>query len=641
MSRMLCVRVAVVGVLVVAMAAGASAASRKRTGGGSPDPARVAEIAKMLPEVPRGAGRPISDRQAWDAVAKAPGFREVVPRAARSLKEPMPELPDDLYLDYSRTGNRDRYQNVFFKRHSRWAGLVLAECLENKGRFLPAIDEGLRAILAEKTWVLPAHDGALRNFKGDVVEIDLTAAATAATLATADYWLGDKLKPETRKLLRSEWERRTFAPFEGAVTQGKPRLGWLTTTNNWNAVCLAGVAGAALTAIEDPNRRGFFVASAEKYVQNFLDGFTPDGYCSEGLGYWNYGFGNFMLLAEAVCQATDGKLDLWEKPKIREIARFGRRIEILPGVNPAFADCHVGSRPDVSLMAFVSRRFGFGWKEYEEKGLLLAAGPSSNLFELGLIGFPNSAGNRAAAEPTPQAPRDWFAEAGILICRPGPGTQCLLGVALKGGHNAEHHNHNDVGSFVVALGGKTPLVDPGSEVYTARTFSGRRYESKVLNSFGHPVPRVAGRLQQTGRQAAANVVKTEFTDKTDTLVLDITAAYDVKELKRLRRTFVFSREGRGSLTVTDEVEFTSPQTFETALVTFDESKAGPGDTVLVGDGAEAVKVGIAVTGAKLSPIRSEAIREDLPGRRIPTRLGIELAEPVTRASIRLTITPAA
>ena len=36
-----------------------------------------------------------------------------------------------------------------------------------------------------------------------------------------------------------------------------------------------------------------------------------------------------------------------------------------------------------------------------------------------------------------------------------------LGVALKGGHNAEHHNHNDVGSYVVALAGTTPLLDPG------------------------------------------------------------------------------------------------------------------------------------------------------------------------------------
>jgi len=634
------ISVAVVAILGSAITSAPAAKRAAKKSGGSPDPARVAEIAKMLPERPQGAGPTVSDRQAWTAVARARGFSAVVQRAERLAKEPIPDLPDDLYLDYSRTGNRDRYQRVFSARHSRFATLVLAECLEHKGRFLPAIDESLRAILAEKTWVLPAHDGDLGNFKGEVVGIDLSAAATASLLATADYWLAEKLRPETRKLLKSELERRTFKPFEGAVRERKPTLGWLTTTNNWNAVCLAGVTGAALAGIEDRQRRAFFVASAEKYVQHFLDGFTPDGYCSEGLGYWNYGFGNFMVLAEGIAGATGGKLDLWELPKVRRIAQFGQRIEISPGISPAFADCHIGSRPDVRLMAFVSRRFGFGWKELEARGLLLAPGPTNGLLELGLLGFANSASKRPAAAAPREELRDWFADAGILICRPAPGNPGAMGVALKGGHNAEHHNHNDVGSFVVALGGKTPLVDPGSEVYTKRTFSGQRYESKVLNSFGHPVPRVAGRLQQTGRQAAAKVLKTSFTDKADTLVLDISSAYAVKDLKKLQRTFVFSREGSGSLTVTDEVEFASPQPFETALITFDKAKPGPGDALLVGDGAGAVKVSIAVTGTRPFRLGSESIQEDLPEGRIPTRLGIELSEPVTKAAITLTITPA-
>jgi hypothetical protein len=664
MKKRCWILVAVVAILASAStsAPAAKRAAKKSDRGGAPDAARVAEIAKMLPEKPRGVGPTIADRAAWEAVAKARGFSDVVRRAERSLEEPMPELPDDLFLEYSRNGNRDRYQGVNSRRHSRCFNMILAECLENKGRFLPAVDEALRALLAEKTWVLPAHDGSLRNFKGEVVEIDLASSAMASAMATADYWLGEKLRPETRKLLRSELERRAFTPFEGAVTKGSPRLGWLTTTNNWNAVCLAGVTGAALTSIEDRQRRAFFVAAAEKSIQNFLAGFTPDGYCSEGLGYWNYGFGNFMVLAENVFQATSGGLDWWENPKIREIAQFGRRIEIFPGISPAFADCHIGSRGDTRLMAFVSRRYGFGWKDLEQRGLLLASGPSSGLLELGLIGFPNSAGKRPpAVETAPPGLRDWFADAGILICRPAQSadrrgspdpaesggsvgrpatTQPALGVALKGGHNAEHHNHNDVGSFVVALNGRTPLVDPGSEIYTARTFSGRRYDSNVLNSYGHPVPRVAGQLQQTGRQAAAKVLKTEFTDKADTLVMDISSAYAVKDLKKLQRTFVFSREGSGSLTVTDEVEFASPQTFETALITFDKVNPQPESLILVGEGASTVKVSISVPGVKSIRVQTNEIHEKLPGGLVPTRLGIGPGEPVTKAAITLTITPA-
>jgi len=609
---------------------------------GAPDPARVEELVRLLPESPRGVGRPIGDRAAWQAVAQAPQFRDVVRRAEKLLSQPMPELTDDIYLDYSRTGNRTRGQRVISQRHSRMPALVLAECLENRGRFLPAIETAIRAVCFEKSWTLPAHDRSLRNFRGEINDIDLHVAGDSWELATADYWLGDKLSPEIRKLIRSNLERRTWTPFESYVTTGKPSMSWPKTTNNWNAVCLAGVTGSALAGIESRQRRAFFVAAMEHYIQNFLSGFTPDGYCSEGVGYWNYGFGHYVMLAETIRQATGGKLDMMESPKVRQIALFGRRIEILPGIYPAFADCHVGSSPQVPLMAFLSRRFQLGLKDIEVEGLLLSIGPSHSLFELGLFGFANSASECPAAQAADvgQPLRDWFSEAGILICRPLSNSgHTPFGVALKGGHNAEHHNHNDVGSFVVALGKATPLVDPGSEIYTARTFSKNRYDSGVLNSFGHSVPRVAGQLQREGRSAAAAVLKTEFTDKADTFVMDIHTCYNVKPLKRLLRTFIYSREGAGSLTVIDEVELDSPQDFGTALITFSRWKRLAPNRLLVGDGRGAVQVEIAADGGDIE-IKAEEIKEDLPGGRIPTRLGIDLTKPAARATIKLTIRPA-
>lgn len=284
--------------------------------------------------------------------------------------------------------------------------------------------------------------------------------------------------------------------------------------------------------------------------------------------------------------------------------------------------------------------FGFGWKETERPGGGLASG-ASDLFQLGLLAFPaarpgGSAKGNAAARPL----RDWFSDAGILICRPASSSPGVLAAALKGGHNAEHHNHNDVGSYVVALGKETPLVDPGSEVYTARTFSAHRYDSKVLNSFGHPVPRVAGKLQREGRAAQAKVLKTQFSDQRDTLVLDIRSCYDVKGLNKLERTFVFSREGAGELSVTDEASLATPQTFETALITFSKwRRAGP-RRIHVGEGAAAVEIDIDTQGEEFQII-AEEIHEDLPGKRIPTRIGIALARPVKAAAVRLVIRPAA
>jgi len=594
-------------------------------------PARVAEVAAMLPAQPMGVGKPATDRATWDALAQLDAFKAYIPRAERLLAEPIPEQPDDLYLDFTRTGNRDRWQRVAGQRRGRVTDLTFAECVENQGRFIPALEAIVAALCAERTWVMPAHDGSLANFEGKTTDIDLASSALAWNLATADYLLGDELSAATRELIRENVRRRALDPYLAMVRGERSPNWWMLATNNWNAVCLAGVTGAALAQAESPDERALFVAAAEHYSLNFLKGFTSDGYCSEGLGYWNYGFGHYVLLAETICQATGGAVDLFAREEVKASAAFGARIEVINGVNPAFADCGIGAKPDHDIMWFVNRRYQLGLSGYDAQPT-----GGGSLFEAMLYSLPNSASVLEVPPPNPEGAgiRSWFDQAGILIGRPGGAESCRMGVALKGGHNAEHHNHNDVGSYVVVVGSQAPLLDPGSERYTARTFSAKRYESNVLNSFGHPVPVVAGKLQRTGREAQAKVLETDFTDAADALKLDLKSAYDVPELQTLERTFVYSREGQGSLTVTDRVVYAAAQTFGTALITCGSFRqVGPGE-LNVYDGDEAVRVRIEATGEY--EIKAEEIHEDTS--RVPTRIGLNLTEPVSKATVTVTIT---
>jgi hypothetical protein len=596
------------------------------------------KTAELLPERPQGFGRPLTDRAAWERLAKHPSYRSVVPQAERLLKEPLPESPDELYLDFSRTGNRTRWQKVAGERRGRVSTLALAECVESKGRFLPALEQVVAALGSERTWVMPAHDGGLANFQGKSVDIDLGSSHVGVDLATAHWLLGDKLSEPTRQLLRDNVRRRILDPYLAMAGGKRPKNWWMTCTNNWNAVCLANVTGAALALVEPREERARFVEAALEHSRYFLQGFTRDGYCSEGVGYWNYGFGHYVLLAEAVCQATGGGVDLMARDEVRAPATYGARIEIQGGVYPAFSDCGVGSRPSAAILHFVSRRYRLGASPAEDDRLFVS--PGGGLFAAMMYSFPNSA---TQAPPPDQAAstrglRDWFEQAGILLGRPAPGSACRLAVALKGGHNAEHHNHNDVGSYVVVLGSRPVLLDPGSEVYTARTFSSRRYESQVLNSFGHPVPRVAGQLQRPGRDAQARVVRTEFTDQADTLVLDLRSAYAGTELKALQRTFVYSREGAGSLTVSDEVAFASPKEFESALITLGKwEKLGP-NALRIQDGDAAVRVDIQAAGGEVEIVPDE-LREDVSTKSLPIRLCLRLKAPVTQATITARITP--
>ncbi|MHC4325635.1 MAG: heparinase II/III domain-containing protein [Planctomycetota bacterium] len=605
---------------------------------GELDENRIETIAAKLSEKPASFGLPINNRSVWKKLSEKDSFRKIISDAETLLEQAIPEQPDDLYLDFSRTGNRTRWQRVSGRRRARVRTFAMAECLENKGRFVPAFEEIVRVLCSERTWVMPAHDRQLTNFHGKIVDIDLGSSALGWSLATADYLLADKLTPETRRLIRDNLNRRIFQPYLEMVSGKRKKNWWMTGTNNWNAVCLAGVTGSALAVIDLGETRALFIAAAENYSKNFLKGFTDDGYCSEGLGYWNHGFGYYIMLSELIYQATDGKVKLLEDAKAKQAATFGSRIEIINRIYPAFADCSIRARPGSQLMYFISRRLGLGLRDWEQIDPVSAGG---SLYQSMMYSFPNSASRSLPARNASEGPgiRSWFEDAGVLICRPARNSASSLAVALKGGHNNEHHNHNDVGSFVVVLDDKPLLIDPGGEVYTARTFSGRRYESNVLNSFGHPVPLVGGKLQQTGRQARGLIVRKDFTENADTLLLDISSAYDVPELEKLHRKFIYSRQGKGSLTVTDEVVFSKPCDFGTALITFDNWRKLSDSSLVVQDQDKALRVDIDVMGADFK-IKPETIKEDLSGRKLPTRLGINLTQPVLRAIISLKITPA-
>ena len=599
--------------------------------------ARVKEIAAELPPKPAGFGRPITDRAAWAKLAQTPAFASVVPQAQKLSRKPVPALPDDLYLDFSKTGNRSRCERVLKERSNRVVNFTLAECLENRGHFVRPLTETIEALCAEKSWTYPAHDRKLDNFYGRTVEIDLRASALAWELGTADYVLSDKLSPATRRLIRDNVQRRVLQPFRDMVQGRRPEISWLRATHNWNAVCLSGVTGAALALEESPEDRAWFVAAAQHYIQFFLSGFTPDGYCSEGIGYWNYGFGHFLMLGEAIRQATANRTDLLADPAALQPANYGLRTEVLNGIYPTIADCHPGSRPAPDFVRFICERLGL---EVPVACRVDFVKPSGGLAATMMFSFLNASLPAVAhATTTPDSPlRTQFKDGGVFICRSEPGSKTPFAAVLKGGHNAEHHNHNDVGSFSVIAGKAMVICDPGGEVYTARTFSGHRYDSKVLNSYGHAVPVIGGQLQRTGADARAAVLRADFREAEDTLTLDIHSAYTVPELKRLERTFVFRRGESAALTVRDEAAFSEPRSFETALITWGDWKKLSEKEVLLSDEGGAVRVRIDTSGEPFK-ISAERLNEDVPTRTKPLRLGIALDSPVKAVTVTLTITP--
>ena len=594
------------------------------------DEARLAEIAAALPETPRADGAPASDRSKWDPLAESDAGRLAIKNAAKICEAPIPDTPDELYLEFSNNGNRSNYQSCYFRRKSNFVWLYVGECLEHKGRFIPKIVEYMDAFCAMKSWTLPAHDGKLTCFNG-TPHIDLSSAELSRELAFSLSWLGDAIPAATREKVYSEIDRRTFRPHL-AYARGedkKLRHWWFHGGNNWNSVCNSCVVRAALALVPDRRLRAEFVLHAEGSVPYALAGYNSDGYCSEGMGYWNYGYGHHLMMGLSLRAATGGKVDLFADPKTKTVMEYAYGFQIQSGKSPHFADG--GGNPSPVLLA-LGRQV---WPDLVSTAALKSPvmGFDTAYFSLRAFG----------QEPAPCPPtmdvlplRTWFPDAQVLISRFDQGRRngLLMGIAIKGGHNAELHNHNDVGSYTIMIDGCEMCGDPGGEVYTRRTFSKDRYVSKVLNSYAHPVPVVGGCLQKGGRKAAAKIVKTDFTDAEDTVAMDYTAAYDVPALKSLVRTMTFNR-ARRTVTITDKVSFSEPTAFEVPVVTYRDFEKSPDALrfkIKKASGRRTMSLDVTAS----APVVYSIEEVENPGRQSPRRLAFSFENPVLEGTLTTT-----
>lgn len=590
---------------------------------------RIAQIAGWLPEKPAGFGRPMDDRAYWADPAIVARSATNMRQAEKLLGQEFPAWDNEAYLDYSMTGSRARCLKMQGERESWLKPLVLAECLENKGRFLPLINRILESYASQPTWTWAFHDKKLRNFHGEEYDVDLNSATFGHELAETLYLLNDKIDPSVRKHLEETLRQRLFEPFRRALSSGHGCwwLGSLNSTvqNNWNCVCLAGVVGAALAVIPDKTERALYVAAGEHYPQYYLNSIPLDGYCGEGAGYWNYGFGHLALLREEIVQGTGGRVDLFANPRIADNALYGTRILIGPDAVPPFADCGFDAKPSLELLSYCNTVMNLGMET-----------PAFNGFPKGIGETLTTASpcEKPAGKSKKEDPlRFYFDKAGVLSCRPTPGSLCALGIGIKAGGNGSH-SHNDIGSYAIALANQKPTGDPGGPVYDSSTFSPQRYDHRIINSYGHPVPVIAGKLQVLAAKAKPSVLSTSFTPERDEITMDITSAYDVATLQKLTRHMVYDRSGKGEIRITDEATFLEPTTFEDALIARGDWKQTDARTIQLSRGQATLSV--MVDSSDPFHLQPEKIKDQ--GVEF-TRIGLVFDKPVKTARVTMTFQP--
>lgn len=459
---------------------------------------------------------------------------------------PIPVLRYSEFKQFWVTGNRGIYETPYFrKRQGMNCSALLSLIYPEEEKYLNRLMDHIYTICDEYTWCVPAHQGQLD--KNDNCRIDLFASETGFALSEIYTMLGERLEPLIRHRIETEVQRRIIDPFTAVENYGW----WEVGKSNWTAVCMGSVACSVM--LMRPELYESIRPRVQAAMENYLSGFKADGICEEGCGYWHYGYGFFVVYADMLRTFTDGAADYFKRDHVRTIAGFIQKMFLSGNASVGFADGGRSVRYHLGLVHYLKNEYPDYVSVYDPKYSYNYDGCARFCLHLrSLLWLDEEIYNH----PADNENRDYYAPETQWFVR----RTSAYGFAAKGGHNAEMHNHNDVGSFVFAKNGRQVLMDQGPGVYSRQYFSGERYKKVECSSRGHSVPLIGEETQFTGRDAAARDSRFE----NGIFTTDIAGAYKCPALTSLVRSFSFTEE---TVTLTDTYTLTEELPITERIVT--------------------------------------------------------------------------
>jgi len=505
-------------------------------------------------------------RGEWEQIDETMRKR-ILQEAAEYADYSFPPIPATLYMDFCRTGNRTRFEDVYFTRRNVLNLLVLAECAEYKGRFIDRIIDGIFAICEESAWQLPAHNTYVRDTPQSILPdtsrplLDLFACETACQLSVIEYLLKDKLdaiSPEICRRIENELLTRIIVPY---LTDDFWWMGYNgQSTNNWTIWCTQNILISAFLGTQkkfpDETLRNI-VNKAAYSIDRFLESYKNDGCCTEGAQYYRHAglcLFNAMDLLSVVSYGVYGRL--FTEQKIKNIAEFIVNVHISGDYYFNFADCATKSGlPGVREFLFgkacashlLMELAAEGWKTtynqggipyvckstetlnlyyhlqelFTAKEMLEYSGDADVARKSAIISGATVSGTKAGHAVCNVS----YPDTGLYISR-----CATYQLAVKAGDNDDSHNHNDVGSFILFKQGAPFIIDIGVETYSKKTFSPERYEIWTMQSLFHNVTNFAhgkNEIQQLpGKEYKASVLEYKPEPDGMSISMELKDAYD-------------------------------------------------------------------------------------------------------------------
>ena len=465
-------------------------------------------------------------------------------------KKPWNAIPAETFAEFRTNGNRTRYEEASFGIRKQFVCLVMAEIMQGRGRFLPSIRKGLHYFIEkEPWWGIPAHYPKDHPEK-DIQPVDLFNAETAGMLAWTLYMLEDEINRKEKELcdqVRSEIERRFLQPV-----LNQPQ-GWKNNANNWNTWITSNWLETVLICESDAKQRDAAFKGVQQCLRTFMKGYPDDGGCEEGVSYWDCAGASFfesLYFMQFAPKQAVLTLNEAQKKKVENMGRFitTMYIDDLTFVN--FSDAQAQNVPNINILfpygvylqnlqmmqlaAYVGKKYQYPLKP---STLFLKSGNYPKLGrELMLLSMLPKYQATAAVEPKTE---DAYLENSQIMVASNKNWF----VAAKGGNNAESHNHNDIGNFIVYHNNQPVVIDLGRDTYTSKSFSNQRFELMNCRSAYHNVPVINGLEQKDGRKYRAEKVSHVFTEDVSSLTLNLEKAYtEGAHVDKWQRTIALDRE---------------------------------------------------------------------------------------------------
>ena len=512
----------------------------------------------------------LDDRDGW-AKADQGSLQLAIPAAESYLDYKWPTVPATTY----RADGWRKYERLLWGTRNVLKSLIMGEIAENKGRFIDQIINGIWAMCEESWWGMPATVPGEYLGMMDVADpiVELWSSETGVLFAWADYFFGEQLdaiSPQIRKRIYHEINHRMFKPFM------EKDYWWMRFNedgggpNNWNPWICSNWINMVLLLMEDDEKRTAMIFRSLQVLDEFLNPYPQDGGCDEGPSYWTGSAGMLQCCFELLNIASnDAFRYVYESEKIKNMAQYIYKAQISSEYYLNFADAD----PKVNIDVGLAYRFG---RDIGDQDMIKYAAtyrkPRTPLvsthFFLNFFALFSHDELQKAPQGLPLPGDVWFPDLQVMIARDKDGSADGFYVAAKGGHNAEAHNHNDVGMFVVYYNGAPLIIDVGRATYTVRTLNNKdkRYELWMHRSDFHNLPTVNGVDQHVDFVYRASDVSYKPDKNKPSLTFDVAKAYPAEAaINKWVRTVQLER--RKAVLITDVIDLETAKSISNHLVT--------------------------------------------------------------------------